>query len=155
MLNVQFSTLYLENDLHLSSLLHFSDTGNKTTCYSRCLEASSESQGAGEDGRESPGKPEFTFSTPPPPAGEPAEVQYLVKWQNWSHLHNTWETEASLNAKDLRGMKKFYNFLKRQEESELWEKTANLEDIEYVKCQEELGDQLLMSFTKVERVIGE
>ncbi len=31
----------------------------------------------------------------------------------------------------------------------------NLEDIEYLKCQEELGEQLLVNFTQVERVIGE
>ena len=23
------------------------------------------------------------------------ELQYLVKWVNWSHLHNTWETGMS------------------------------------------------------------
>ena len=25
---------------------------------------------------------------------EDTEVQYLVKWMGWSHLHNTWETGA-------------------------------------------------------------
>ena len=97
----------------------------------------------------------FSFNTPSPPPGEPTEVQYLVKWQKWSHLHNTWETENSLTSRDVRGMKKFHNFLKREEERELWEKEANPEDLEYVKCQEQLADQLLEQFTQVERVIGQ
>lgn len=24
------------------------------------------------------------------------EIQYLIKWKNWSHIHNTWESEHSL-----------------------------------------------------------
>lgn len=109
-------------------------------------------------------------------------MQYLVKWLNWSHLHNTWETgEARLNTDggrgalcasamltivlylpseqgllemNVKGMKRFYNFLKREEEREMWEREANPEDIEYIKCQEELQDQLLEHVTQVERVIG-
>ena len=96
----------------------------------------------------------FSFNVPPLPPGEPREVQYLVKWGNWSHLHNTWETESSLTSQDIKGMKKFYNFLKKEEEKELWERDANPEDIEYIKCQEELAEQLLEQFTQVERVIG-
>ena len=36
-----------------------------------------------------------------------------------------------------------------------WEERANEEDIEYVRCQEELQEQLLVQCTQVERVIGE
>ena len=87
--------------------------------------------------------------------GEGTETQYLVKWCKWSHIHNTWETEATLLAQNVKGMKKFYNFLKREQEREAWEREANPEDIEYAKCQEELGEQLLESVNQVERVIGE
>lgn len=24
------------------------------------------------------------------------EIQYLIKWKGWSHIHNTWESEQSL-----------------------------------------------------------
>lgn len=96
----------------------------------------------------------FSFNEPSPPPGQPTETQYLVKWLKWSHLHDTWETEASLGSKDIKGMKKFYNFLKKEEEREMWEAEANAEDIEYIKCQEELADQLLNQFIEVERVIG-
>ena len=96
----------------------------------------------------------LSFSCAEPAPNQPTETQYLVKWLRWSHLHDTWETEASLTAKDIKGMKKFYNFLKREEEKEAWEKDANAEDIEYFKCQEELADELLDQFIQVERVIG-
>ncbi len=52
-------------------------------------------------------------------------------------------------------MKKFYNWLKREEEREMWERGATPEDVEYFKCQEELTEQLLDQYTIVERVIGE
>ena len=94
--------------------------------------------------------------TPPISANDPsAEIQYLVKWCKWSHLHNTWETEATLLAQNVKGMKKFYNFLKREQEREAWEASANPEDIEYAKCQEEMAEQLMENVTQVERVIGE
>ena len=137
------------------------ETGNKTTCY-----GGGSASPAGREGA--------------------TEVQYLVKWLNWSHLHNTWETgearletdggggavcarnlacclltivlylpsEQGLLEMNVKGMKRFYNFLKREEERETWEREANPEDIEYVKCQEELQDQLLEHVTQVERVIG-
>lgn len=39
---------------------------------------------------------------------EASEVQYLIKWVNWSHLHNTWETGESRPAgKDEWGMVDF------------------------------------------------
>ena len=134
------------------------DTGDTTTCYSRCLQAGSDPTvlaRIGQGDKDCLARLQFSFSTPPPAGGEPSELQYLVKWQKWSHLHNTWETESSLLAKDVRGMKKFYNFLKREEEQALWEQTASMEDIEYVQCQEELGEQLLVNFTQVEKVIGQ
>lgn len=144
----------------MSLVLRFvgADTGNKTTCYAQCVEAGSDPSvlaGVAQGDKECIARLNFSFSTPPPAAGEATEVQYLVKWLNWSHLHNTWETEASLNSKDIKGIKKFHNFLKREEEREEWEASASLEDIEYLKCQEELSDQLLVNFTQVERIIGE
>ena len=56
---------------------------------------------------------------------------------------------------NVKGMKRFYNYLKREEEREAWEREANPEDIEYVKCQEELNEQLQEQVTHVERIIGE
>lgn len=34
-------------------------------------------------------------------ADEEAEMQYLIKWKGWSHIHNTWESEDSLKAQKV------------------------------------------------------
>ncbi len=97
-----------------------------------------------------------TLCTPDPhDPNKPAHVQYLIKWRNRSYLHCTWESEHSLTSQDIKGIKKFHNFVKKEEERDAWEKMASPEDVEYAKCQEELGEQLLGQFTQVERVIGE
>lgn len=30
------------------------------------------------------------------------EVQYLIKWKGWSHIHNTWESDESLKAQKVQ-----------------------------------------------------
>ena len=56
---------------------------------------------------------------------------------------------------DIKGRKKFENYLRREAERAQWEAGANAEDIEFVRCQEQLQEQLLAQHTQVERVIGE
>jgi Chromo (CHRromatin Organisation MOdifier) domain len=51
---------------------------------------------------------------------EEFEVQYLIKWKNWSHMHNTWESEASLKDQKVNGMKKVENYIKKEEELSRW-----------------------------------
>ena len=29
------------------------------------------------------------------------ELQFLIKWKGWSHIHNTWESETSLKAQKV------------------------------------------------------
>lgn len=55
-----------------------------------------------------------------PLPGEPTEVQYLIKWKGWSHLHNTWETEKGLTEQNVKGMKKLSNLMKREEDIATW-----------------------------------
>ena len=63
--------------------------------------------------------------------------------------------EESLLVQGVKGMKRFENFVKREEEKESWRQSASPEDLEYLECQEELSEQLLEQHTQVERVIGE
>ncbi|XP_034241206.1 chromodomain-helicase-DNA-binding protein 1 isoform X3 [Thrips palmi] len=83
------------------------------------------------------------------------EMQYLIKWKNWSHIHNTWESEHSLKENKVKGLKKLENFIKKEDEINLWRSHSTREDLEYYDCQMELSQELLKSYTRVERIIAE
>ncbi|XP_051539181.1 chromodomain-helicase-DNA-binding protein 1 isoform X2 [Myxocyprinus asiaticus] len=99
---------------------------------------------------EADGDPNANFD----PNRQPGEVQYLIKWKNWSHIHNTWETEETLKQQNVKGMKKLDNFKKKEQEKKKWLKTASPEDVEYLNCQQELMDDLHSQYQLVERIIG-
>ncbi|XP_012264191.2 chromodomain-helicase-DNA-binding protein 1 isoform X1 [Athalia rosae] len=88
-------------------------------------------------------------------ADDEAETQYLIKWKGWSHIHNTWESENSLKAQKVKGIKKLENFVKREREINQWREYAGPEDIDYFECQLELQQDLLKSYNYVERIIAE
>uniref|UniRef100_A0A4W6DSG7 Chromodomain helicase DNA binding protein 1 n=1 Tax=Lates calcarifer TaxID=8187 RepID=A0A4W6DSG7_LATCA len=99
---------------------------------------------------EADGDPNFNFN----PNKEAGEIQYLIKWKNWAHIHNTWETEETLKLQNVKGMKKLDNFKKKEQEKKKWLKAASPEDIEYFNCQEELMDDLHSQYQLVERIIA-
>uniref|UniRef100_A0A1B6DPA6 Chromo domain-containing protein n=2 Tax=Clastoptera arizonana TaxID=38151 RepID=A0A1B6DPA6_9HEMI len=83
------------------------------------------------------------------------ELQYLIKWKGWSHIHNTWESEQSLKDQKVKGIKKLENFIKKDEDIKYWKEHTTPEDIEYYECQLELQQELLKSYNRVERIIAE
>ncbi|XP_067119443.1 chromodomain-helicase-DNA-binding protein 1 isoform X3 [Centruroides vittatus] len=82
------------------------------------------------------------------------EEQFLIKWKEWSHLHNTWESENTLREQKVKGLKKLENYLKREEEIRFWKETATPEDIEYFECQQEMAVELRQQHMRVERIIA-
>lgn len=82
------------------------------------------------------------------------ELQFLIKWKNSSHLHNSWESEKTLSELGPKCIKKIENYWKREEEIKDWKKTASPEDIEYHDCQEEMAEELRQQHMLVERVIS-
>uniref|UniRef100_A0A8R1DYQ7 Chromodomain-helicase-DNA-binding protein 1 n=1 Tax=Caenorhabditis japonica TaxID=281687 RepID=A0A8R1DYQ7_CAEJA len=87
-------------------------------------------------------------------AGEKTEQQFLVKWTGWSHLHNTWESENSLTLMNAKGIKKLQNYIKKQNEVELWKRYADKEYIEFYECEQQMAEELCEEYKKVERVVA-
>lgn len=54
------------------------------------------------------------------PASDEGETQYLIKWKDWSYIHNTWESLASLMQQKVKGLKKLDNYKKKHEELNSW-----------------------------------
>ncbi|GMT00224.1 hypothetical protein PENTCL1PPCAC_22398, partial [Pristionchus entomophagus] len=90
----------------------------------------------------------------PNEGGEKTERQFFVKWQGWSHMHNTWESEGSLAAAAAKGEKKIANYLKKLREIEEWRRSADKEYIEYYECEQGMAEELLEEYKKVERVVA-
>lgn len=49
-----------------------------------------------------------------------SETHYLIKWKNWSHIHNTWESEGLLKEQKANGIKKLENYIRKEEEINEW-----------------------------------
>ncbi|OQR70391.1 chromodomain-helicase-DNA-binding protein 1-like [Tropilaelaps mercedesae] len=88
-------------------------------------------------------------------SGVDLEQQFLIKWKNWSHLHNTWETMETLQNQGVKGLKRVENFLKKEEELQAWKDNATPEEIEYFDCQQEMSEELYTRHQLVERIICE
>ncbi|KAK6731802.1 hypothetical protein RB195_007950 [Necator americanus] len=91
---------------------------------------------------------------PNSPTAAILEQQFLIKWVGWSHLHNTWESEASIAAMGANGIKKIQNFLKKQKEMEEWKRTADKEYIEFYECEQVMNEELCEEYKKVERIVA-
>lgn len=111
-------------------------TGNETTCYAV------EEKGDPNAGVDVKDKGNI-------------ENQFLIKWKDWSHIHNTWESAESLERAKVKGLKKLENFMKREHDVDSWKRHAGPEDIDYFECQQELHQELLKSYNNVERIIAE
>ncbi|CAG01534.1 unnamed protein product, partial [Tetraodon nigroviridis] len=88
------------------------------------------------------------------PVSDEGETQYLIKWKDWSYIHNTWESLASLVQQKVKGLKKLDNYKKKHEELSSWLRKASPEDVEFHNCQQELTAELSKQFQVVERVIA-
>ena len=83
------------------------------------------------------------------------EEQFLIKWKNWSHLHNTWESRASLQQAHVKSSRILENFLKQHEQTRLWRReNLNMDEIELFECHQELNDTALAGYQRVERIIA-
>lgn len=83
------------------NLLSIPETGAKTTIYSDEAE-------------------EILKRGEPDQNKDETQLQYLIKWKSWSHMHNTWETRDDIINQGVKGLKKLDNYIKRMEEIDQW-----------------------------------
>ena len=91
---------FFRNKCNAMRFWYFLATGSKTTIYNV------QDNGDPNDGMD-PGK-------------EETEKQFLIKWKNWAHIHNTWESYKTLKEQKVHGLKKLDNYIKKQEEIREW-----------------------------------
>ncbi|BGP09052.1 ATP-dependent DNA helicase Hrp3 [Rhodotorula toruloides] len=81
---------------------------------------------------------------------------FLVKWQNYSHIHDTWETYEHL--KRFRGFKRLENYIKQifwPQHNLLKDSNLSREDLEAVHLERERQAEQLENYKQVERIIAE
>ena len=69
-------------------------------------------------------------------------------------MHNTWESESSLNRNQVKGVKKLQNFMKKQVEMDQWRRTADKEYVEFYECEREMNEELFEQYKIVERIVA-
>ncbi|KAH3665484.1 hypothetical protein OGAPHI_003669 [Ogataea philodendri] len=89
--------------------------------------------------------------------GDPkTEFEYMIKWTDTSHLHNTWETYESLKSRNLKGMKKVDNYINLYiitDREVRKDPFVTREDIEQMDLELENRRDNLQEYKKVERIV--
>lgn len=89
--------------------------------------------------------------------GDPkTDFEYLIKWIDVAHIHNSWETYESLKEKGLKGFKKLDNYinqyitLDRQYRNDPF---VTREDIEQLDIEDETRRENFEQYKHVDRII--
>ncbi|KAL7062992.1 hypothetical protein AAHC03_01497 [Spirometra sp. Aus1] len=92
------------------------------------------------------------------PSKEKGELQFLIKWRSWSHIHSTWETEASLLSPErgcpVDGMKKLYSYRAAMTERQDREKRAEQDELDALVYEDERNELLLAEKMNVDRIVA-
>jgi chromodomain-helicase-DNA-binding protein 1 len=83
-------------------------------------------------------------------------LRFLIKWQNYSHIHNTWETYDYL--KRFKGFKRVDNYIKGPwtlRQKVLNDPTTSREDFEAIEIDKERLAEQLEGYKQVERIVAE
>jgi chromodomain-helicase-DNA-binding protein 1 len=83
--------------------------------------------------------------------GDTGEVEYLIKWSGWSHVHNTWNTEAALS--EFGGERILQNYIKKSQHDQAARAHMLAEDLEALDIERQMQLDQLEEFKEVERVI--
>ncbi|GAA6063751.1 hypothetical protein JCM10212_005709 [Sporobolomyces blumeae] len=81
---------------------------------------------------------------------------FLIKWQNYSHIHDTWEAYEYL--KRFKGFKRVENYIKKvfwPQQYALNDPSMSREDLEGIHLEKERQAEQLEAYKQVERIISE
>ncbi|KAG7923917.1 hypothetical protein KL905_000071 [Ogataea polymorpha] len=89
--------------------------------------------------------------------GDPKkDFEYMIKWTNTSHLHNTWETYDAIKSRNVKGMKKVDNYINLyiiNDREIRKDPFVTREDIEQMELENETRRENLQEYKKVERIV--
>lgn len=89
--------------------------------------------------------------------GDPkSDFEYLIKWVDIAHIHNTWETYSSLKEKGLKGFKKLDNYINQYiilDREYRRDPMVTREDIEQLDIEAETRRENFEEYKKVDRII--
>jgi chromodomain-helicase-DNA-binding protein 1 len=83
-------------------------------------------------------------------------LRFLVKWQSYSHIHNTWETYEYL--KRFKGFKRVENYIKvvwATQQRILNDPATSREDLEALTIDKERQAEQLEGYKHVERIVAQ
>lgn len=81
--------------------------------------------------------------------------EYLIKWQDYSHLHNTWQSYSSLSG--FKGAKRLDNYIKQYivaYNAIRRDKSTTREDIEAMDIERERRREALEEYKSVDRIVA-
>lgn len=89
--------------------------------------------------------------------GDPKkDFEYLIKWTDTAHIHDTWETYEGLESRSLRGLKKLDNYIAgyiTQDREIRHDPLVTREDIEQMEMENDTRRETFKDYNKVERII--
>ena len=89
--------------------------------------------------------------------GDPEnDFEFLIKWTDTAHIHNTWETYDGLNSRRLRGLKKLDNYINTYiiEDRQIRnDPLVTREDIEQMEIEADTRRETFERYKNVERIV--
>ncbi|EKX73997.1 helicase family member protein [Theileria equi strain WA] len=79
------------------------------------------------------------------------ETEYLIKWQGFAHIHNTWDSYE--NLKEYNGIRRLDNYIKRLKNQEDRQRYMSLDEIEQENIAAGLQRQIDEDALQAERLI--
>ncbi|KAK1443552.1 chromodomain-helicase-DNA-binding protein 3-related protein [Babesia gibsoni] len=82
---------------------------------------------------------------------EEGVTEYLIKWQGYAHIHNTWDTYE--DVKDYSGIKRLDNYIKKLKQRETRAQYMTPDEIEHENIDMELQRRIDEDALKAERIV--